>query len=444
MRRSLQHPARLVPLAFLAAILVGTVLLALPVSRTGPHGAPALTALFTATSATCVTGLAVVDTPTYWSGFGKVVILLLIQIGGFGIMTLATLLGLLVSRRIGLRSRLIAQAETRTLALGDVRTVLGRVAVTMLVCEAAVAVALSLRFWLGYDYPPGKAAWHGVFHAVSSFNSAGFALYPDSLIRFVGDWWICLPIALAAILGGIGFPVLFELWRERRRPASWSTHTRITVMGTAVLLAVGFVVVLAFEWTNPRTLGPMGVQSKILSGFFEAVAPRSVGFQTIDYAAANLETITITTGLMFIGGGSASTAGGIKVTTFFLLAYVIWSEIKGESDVVVGRRRITAGAQRQALAVALLGVAVVAVGTMAMITLTDGLRLDQVLFETVSAFGTVGLSMNVTPHLPGPAQFVIVMLMFIGRVGTITVASALALTDRQRLYRYPEERPIVG
>jgi trk system potassium uptake protein TrkH len=444
MRRPLRHPARVVPLAFLLAITVGTGLLMLPVSHAGPGRAPLVTALFTATSAVCVTGLVVVDTPTYWSDFGQAIILGLIQVGGFGIMTLATLLGLLVSRRVGLRSRLIAQAEMRTLALGDVRTVLRRVAVTMLACEAAVAVVLSIRFWAGYRYPLGSAAWHGVFHAVSAFNNAGFALYSDNLIGFVGDWWICLSIAAAVIVGGIGFPVLFELRREWRSPRSWSTHTRITVLGTAILLGVGFLAILAAEWANPRTLGPLGVPDKILAGFFTGTMPRTAGFQTIDYAGTNQETIGITDVLMFVGGGSAGTAGGIKVTTFFLLGYVIWSEIKGETDVVVGRRRIAEGAQRQALTVALLGIAVVATGTLAFIGITRGVRFDQALFECISAFATVGLSIDLTATLPEPAQVLLVIMMYVGRVGTITVASALALSTRRRLYRYPEERPIVG
>jgi trk system potassium uptake protein len=444
MGRTLQHPARLVPLAFLAAVVVGTLLLMLPAARAETGTAPPLTALFTATSAVCVTGLVVVDTPTYWSPFGHVVILFLIQVGGFGIMTLATLLSLIVSRRIGLRGRLVAQAETRTLALGDVRTVLRWVALIMLACEATVAAVLSMRFWLGHDYGFGKALWHGLFHAVSAFNNAGFALYTDNLIGFVDDWAICVPVALAVIVGGIGFPVLFELRREWRRPSCWSTHTRITVFGTVLLLAVGFVAVLIFEWGNPRTFGPLGVLDKLLAAFFQSVVPRTAGFQTVDYATTDLETNALTTWLMFIGGGSAGTAGGIKVTTFFLLAYVIWSQVTGEPDVVVYHRRVTEDAQRQALTVALLGVAVVWVGAMALIVLTDGLRFDHLLFESVSAFATVGLSMNITPTLPAGAQLVLVMLMYVGRVGTITVATALALRTRHRLYRYPEERPIVG
>jgi trk system potassium uptake protein len=443
-RRTLQHPARIVPIAFLLAIVVGTVLLMLPVSRAGSGHAPLLTALFTTTSAVCVASLAVVDTPTYWSGFGQVVIMLLMQVGGFGIMSLATLLGLLVSRRLRLRTRLVAQVETHTLALGDVRAVLLRIAVTVLAIEAAGTIALGLRFWLGYHYPVGKAAWHGLFHTVSTFNNAGFTLYSNSMIRFVGDWWICLTLAALCIAGGIGFPVLFELRREWRRPKGWSAHTRIVLSGTVILLAVGFAAMLAFEWSNPRTFGPLGVPGKILAAFFQGTMPRSAGLQTVDFAAMHLETTTLTDALMFIGGGSAGTAGGIKVSTFFLLAYVIWSEVKGERDVVVGRRRIAESTQRQALAVALLGVGVVAAGTMALVTVTEGVRLDQALFECISAFGTVGLSLNITPSLPGPAQVVLISLMYVGRVGTVTVASALALRARHRRYRYAEERPIVG
>jgi trk system potassium uptake protein len=443
-RRTLQHPARIVPIAFLGAIAVGTVLLSLPAARAGAGHAPLLTALFTTVSAVCVASLAVVDTPTYWSGFGQVIIMLLMQVGGFGIMTLATLLGLLVSRRLRLRSRLVAQVESGALALGDVRGILRRIALTVLACEAAGTLALGLRFWFGYDYPAGRAAWHGLFHTVSTFNNAGFTLYSDSMIRFVGDWWICLTLAALCIVGGLGYPVLFELRREWRKPREWSTHTRIAVFGTAVLLTAGFVTMLAFEWNNPRTFGPLGVPGKVLAAFFQATMPRSAGLQTVDFASMRLESTTVTDALMFIGGASAGTAGGIKVTTFFLLGYVIWSEISGEQDVVVGRRRIAETTQRQALAVALLGVGVIAGGTLALIAVTDGVRLDQALFECISAFGTVGLSLNLTPTLPGPAQAVLIVVMYLGRVGTITVASALALRARHRRYRYPEERPIVG
>lgn len=441
--RALQHPARVVPLSFLAAIAVGTALLSLPVSRSGGGGAPFLVAFFTATSATCVTGLAVVDTATYWSAFGQGVILALIQVGGFGIMALASLLGLLVSHRLGLRSRLLAQAETRTLGLGDVRRVLAGVAAVMVIFEVVTALLLTGRLLIGYDEAPGRAVWLGLFHAVSAFNNAGFSLYSDNLTRFVADPWVSLPIALSVIIGGIGFPVLFELRREARTPSTWTLHTRLTVGMTVLLLAGGTAVFLALEWSNPRTLGPLGIGTKLLAGFFHAVQPRTAGFNSLDYGAMREETWAVTDALMFIGGGSAGTAGGIKVTTFALLAYVILAEARSERDVVVAQRRVAAEAQRLAVAVALLGVGVVALGTLAILTLT-GYPLGRVLFEVTSAFGTVGLSTGITAQLPASAHLVLIALMFVGRVGSVVAASALALRPSRRLYRPPEERPIVG
>ena len=232
------HPARIVPLAFLAAIVVGTVLLSLPYSTPGPTRPPVLTAAFTTVSAVCVTGLTTVDTATYWSPFGQTVIMGLIQVGGFGIMTLATLLGMLVGGKLRLKSSLIAQAETHTLNIGDVRHVVRRVAITMLAFETAFAAVLTARFRCRYDDTWGEAVWHGVFHSVSAFNNAGFALYSDNLIGFVDDAWIMFPICVAIIAGGIGFPVLFELRRRWRAPHQWTVHTRLTVYGSLILLVL--------------------------------------------------------------------------------------------------------------------------------------------------------------------------------------------------------------
>ncbi len=439
----LRHPAQFVVFAFLVAVLLGTLLLALPVAREGPERAPALVALFTATSAVCVTGLAVVDTPSYWSTFGELVILLLIQIGGFGIMTVASLLALLVSRRLGLRTRLTAQAETKTVGLGDVRRVLRAVALTTLVVEALVAVVLCARLATSYDESLGQAAYHGWFHAVSAFNNAGFSLYPGSLIPFVADPVVCVPIAAAVILGGIGFPVLFELRRELVRPRRWSLHTTITVWTYAALLVLGALAVTAIEWSNPQTLGPLSAPGKLLAGFFHGVMPRTAGFNSLDYAQMDEATWLVTDVLMFIGGGSAGTAGGIKVTTFALLGFVILAEVRGDLTVNVARRRLPSGVIRQALSVALLGVAAVVGPAIALLLLT-GFSLDQVLFESVSAFATVGLSTGITADLPAAGQLLLVGLMFIGRLGPVALATALALRSRETLYRLPEERPIVG
>ena len=446
MRRSWQgllHPARVVPAAFLAAIVVGTVLLSLPISTPGPTRPPVLTAAFTAVSAVCVTGLTTVDTATYWSPFGRAVLMALIQVGGFGIMTLATLLGMLVGGRLRLKSSLIAQAETHTLNIGDVRHVIGRIAVTILAFEAVFAALLTVRFRVAYDDTWGQALWHGVFHSVSAFNNAGFALYSDNLIGFVDDAWIMFPICVAIIVGGIGFPVLFELRRRWRSPRFWTVHTRLTVYGSALLLVAGTAAFLALEWANPGTLGPLTVWGKVVGGITGGVVPRTAGFNSFDYGQITPETMAVHYVLMFIGGGSAGTAGGIKVTTFFLLAYVIWSEVRGERDTNIAHRRIAPGTLRQALTVALLAIAVIGVGTMVMLLATD-YTLDVVLFEAISAFATVGLSTGITPDLPPVAEVTLMVLMYVGRVGTITAATALAYKTRHHHFHLPEERPIVG
>ncbi|PXA89180.1 ATPase [Nostoc sp. 3335mG] len=440
---TMRNPARLVPLAFLGAIAVGSVLLMLPFARTGPGGAPFLTALFTATSAACVTGLITVDTPTYWTGFGQTVILLLFQVGGFGIMTAATLLGLATGRRLRLSGRLIARAEHGSAELGNVGRLLSLIVVTTVAVEVVVALLLTLRLHFGYGEGWGSAAWHGVFHAVSAFNNAGFSTYSDSLIGFQLDVWVLAPIAFAIIVGALGFPVIEELCETPFRFSNWSLHTKLTVSGTIVLLVGGFLATLLAEWNNPATLGTMGVGGKLLNSAFHSVVTRTAGFNSIDVAALHEQTQAVTYLLMFIGGGSAGTAGGIKITTFLLLGVVVWSEIRGERDAMAFRRRIGTHVERQALTVVLLALALVSTGVMILLSVTP-FALSDVIFEVISAFATVGLSTGITGQLPASAQAVLIVLMFVGRVGTITVATALALGVRRRTYRYPEERPIIG
>lgn len=439
----LRHPAQVVVVAFALAVLVGTALLMLPVARVGEGGAPFIVALFTSTSAVCVTGLVVVDTPSYWSTFGEVVILALIQVGGFGIMTLASLLGLLVFRRLGLRSRLTAAAETKATGLGDVRTVVKGVVAISLLFETVTAAFLTLRFAWGYDEEWGRATYLGVFHAVSAFNNAGFALYSDSLMGFVSDPWICLPIAFAVIAGGLGFPVWLELYRRFQPTWAWSMHTKMTLSVTAGLLVLGTVFVTASEWNNPATLGALSTPDRLLAGFFQAVMPRTAGFNSLDYGQMADGTLLGTEMLMFIGGGSAGTAGGIKVTTFILLFFVIFAEVRGEADVTAFRRRIDPRAIRQALTVALLALGAVVGSTLVILQLSD-VATEDALFEVVSAFATVGLSTGITADLPTAAHLVLVLLMFVGRLGPITLVSALALRDHSHLHRLPEGRPIIG
>jgi len=389
-----------------------------------------------------VTGLTTVDVPSYWSPFGHVVMLALIQVGGFGILALASLFGLLVSRRMGLRTRLTAASESNTLHMGEVREVIFGVLRTVVVIEATVAAALTVRFLVGYDETPGRALWLGVFHAVSSFNNAGFALWSDSLMSFTGDAWVVLPLCLSVILGGIGFPVLFEL-RKHLKPRLWTLHTKLTLWGSVVLLVGGWVFFTAVEWTNPHTLGAMGGGERVLTGFALSSLPRTAGFNVVDYTQVHESSLFATTTLMFIGGGAASTAGGIKVGTFVLLFYVMLNEVRGERDVEVADRRIGPRTLRQALTVGLLAIGLVLVATLVLMLL-EPLRLNEAMFEVVSAFGTVGLTAGVTPELGGAAQVLLVLVMFLGRVGPVTLVSALALRERPHLYRLPEGRPIIG
>ncbi|WP_426026933.1 TrkH family potassium uptake protein [Brevundimonas sp. TWP2-3-4b2] len=423
--------------------MLGTALLSLPWATATGDPAPLLTALFTATSATCVTGLITVDTATYWSLFGQVVILGLFQVGGFGIMTGATLLGLLISRRMKLGRRLIVQAETKSLQLVDVKGVLMTILWVTLTFELAVAVILTFRFHFGYGEPWGVAAWHGVFHSVSAFNNAGFSTFTDNLMGFALDPLVLFPLCAAVIVSGLGFPVINELLTEWRTPERWSIHAKLTLLGTGGLLVLGFLGVAVAEWNNVGTFSDMSAPAKMLNAFTHSVVSRTAGFNTVDVGQMRPETLFLTDGLMLIGGGSAGTAGGIKVTTFLLLGVIVWAEVRGRSDVTAFRRRICPDAQRQALAVVLLAVGLVGVSTLAILSLTMH-PLEKVLFEVVSAFATVGMSTGITASLPPTAQLILIGLMFVGRVGTITVAAAMALRARHVPYRYPQERPIVG
>ncbi|MFC0007218.1 TrkH family potassium uptake protein [Micromonospora siamensis] len=444
MRRFLRHPVRLVPLGFLAVILLGTGVLMLPWATSQQRYTPFVTALFTATSAVSVTGMNVVDTPNYWNWFGLVMITVLTQVGGLGILTGAALVILAVSRQLGLRNRLLVQAETAEYGIADVRWLLVRIATTVLVTEAVMATVLTGRLWLRYDYPFGRAVGNAVFHSVEAFNNGGFTLYTDGLIGFARDPWVMLPLSIGAIIGGLGFPALFEAVRERRNPAHWAVATKLTIWGSLALIVFFVGYLLLAEWNNPYTIGTYDAAGKILAGFSQIALSRTGGFDVIGIRGLSEESIPMFIALMFIGGGSASTAGGIKVSTFFLLGFVIWAELRGEPDVSVGRRRVAAASQRQALTVALLSVALVGAGTVALIIITTQVRFYAALFEVTSAFSTTGLSLGIAQRLPEVGQYVLTALMYVGRVGPLTLGSAIALNTRRRLYRYPEEQPIVG
>ncbi|GII98273.1 potassium uptake TrkH family protein [Sediminihabitans luteus] len=437
-----QAPARLAVTVFGAVVLLFTALLMPPFATETGKGASLVDALFTATSAVCVTGLVVVPTGEYWSTYGHVVILLGIKIGGLGIMTLASILGMAVSRRIGLTQRLLTAAETKTAKLGEVGSLVRVVIITSTALELLIALLLFPRF-LVLEESPGEAAWHAVFYGISAFNNAGFVPTAEGLAPHVGDWMLCLPIIIGVFIGSLGFPVILNVARARRGTRGWSLHTKLTLTMSVALVVIATVLFATFEWRNEGTLGPLDWHTKLLASLFAGVMPRSGGFSTIDVGSMHESSWLITDALMFVGGGSASTAGGIKVTTLAVMLIAIVAEARGDRDMDVYGRRIPRDTLRLAIAVTFIGATAVLLSSILLLEIT-GWTLDVVLFEVISAFATVGLSTGVTESLPEAGKYVLVVLMFIGRTGTMTFAAALALRDRRRIIRMPEERPIIG
>ena len=450
------HPARTVARVFGLAIVVGTFILSLPISRTANTFGGFLEAAFTSVSAVCVTGLSTVDVSTYWTPFGHLMILLMIKLGGFGIVTFAVFLGILLARRVGLNSRMVSSAEMPGLDQGNPRRLIWKIFIATSSFEFIVSTAVALRLWLGYGYELGDAIWYGVFHAISAFNNAGFALYADSLMGFAADGWMLMPLNLAVILGGLGFPVLFELGRRiiGRVKASqiggviesrlhWTLSTRLVLWSTLVLLIFGTVYFAVIEWNNPATIGQMGPLEKLLNSFTQSVMPRTAGFNSVNIGEVYPATLMGMDIMMFIGGGSASTAGGIKLTTAAVLLFIVWTEIRGETAVNVGSRRLPRSIQRQALTIISLASLAVITATI-LISLTTDFTTDQIFFEVVSAFGTVGLSTGITPQMPVFGQFILMALMFGGRLGLVVVATALAVRQTKVHFEYPKERPLIG
>lgn len=438
---ALRYPARITVTVFAVLILVMTSLLLLPISNARGTVTPFIDAFFTAVSSVCVTGLTVVDTATYWSPFGQGVIALAISLGGLGVMTMASLLALAVSRRLGLTSRLLSVDATQG-RLGDALSLVLGVLVTTIIVEA-VLFAIIFPPFLQQGQPVGTAAWNALFMSISAFNNAGFVNLPEGLAPYVGNWLVILPIMMAAVVGAIGFPVIVDLRRHWRTPRNLTLHTKMTLSTYFGLVVVTGVIVAALEWGNPYTFGPLDLSEKLLSSIVAATNPRSLGASTIDVSQMTGASWFVTDISMFIGGGSGSHAGGIKVTTFMVLLLAAWSEARGNRDVETFGRRIPPFTVRQSVAVLLAGALLVISATVILLVITP-FSLDRTLFEAISAFGTVGLSTGITSALPDAAKLLLAFLMVVGRVGPMTFAAALALRERQSFIRLPQERPIVG
>lgn len=436
------YPARLAMAVFAAIIAVVTGLLSLPFATQSGSRAPFADALFNATSAVCVTGLATVDTANYWSIFGQVVIAIGISIGGLGVMTLASLLGLAVSRHIGLTQRMLAASETKTAQLGQVGSLLRSVVITALVADFAIFVVLFPRFLtLGYSFM--KSLWYALFTAISIFNNAGFVVLPHGLAPHVSDVWMILPIILGTAVGAVGFPVIMDVTRNWRRPGRLTLHSKLTLTTYVALAIIGALMVGAAEWSNPDTYGQLSVSDRVMHSLLAGVNARSSGISVLDVGAMTRGTWFIQDILMFIGGGSASTAGGIKVTTIAVLTLAVLAEARGDRDIEAFGRRVPPSTVRLAVAVTMIGAFLVALATLILLTITS-YSLDVVLFEVISAFGTCGLSTGITQSLPDGGKYVLSALMYLGRTGTMTFAAALALRERRRVIRMPDERPIIG
>ncbi len=436
-------PARLAVSAFGVVVLIFTALLSLPMSSATGDPTPLYQALFTAVSAVCVTGLTVVSTAVHWSFFGQLVILTGIFVGGLGTLTLASLLALMVSKKLGVRGKLIAQEAMNSAGrLGEVGTLLRIVIVTSVVIESALALTLIPRF-LALGESLGQSVWHGVFYAISAFNNAGFTPHSDGIVPYQTDPWILVPLMIGVFLGSLGFPVVMVLQQNGLNWKKWNLHTKLTIQVSFILLAAGTVLWGLMEWENIRTIGGMSLGDKITHSLFASVMTRSGGFNLVDQNQLDSTTMLLTDALMFAGGGSASTAGGIKVTTIAVMFLAIVAEARGDTDVKIYGRTIPEGTMRVAISVIVAGATLVAVSAMLLLQIS-GASLDRVLFETISAFATVGLSTNLSAELPPSGVYVLTALMFAGRVGTVTLAAGLALRQRSQLYHYPEERPIIG
>jgi Trk-type K+ transport system membrane component len=451
-----RSPSRFAIMVFAVLILVFTLLFSLPIATATRTVTPLADALFTAVSVICVTGLSTVDMATHWSVFGHILVYLGVQIGAVGVLTMASILGLVVSRKLGLRAKLMAAsdsnplrihsgpvAEGQAVRLGEVGKLLTTVALSMVVIEGVVALLLFPRMLIA-GIPLGTAAWESLYYAAMAFTNTGFAPNVEGLTAFQEDFWFLSALMIGVFLGAIGFPVILAIATNlRKRRRRWSIHVKLTLLTSVILLVAGAALYIVLEYNNPKTFGKLDVGHTIFQSLFLSTMSRSGGFSTIQISDLHGSSLLVTDMLMFIGGGSASTAGGIKVTTLAVLFLAAFAEARGVDSMDSFKRRIPIDVLRLSVAVALWGATIVAVSSAIILQITKA-PLDHVLFDVISAFATCGLSTGLTEKLPDAGVYVMAATMFCGRVGTVTLAAALAQSQRRQLFQNPEERPLVG
>lgn len=434
-------PYQILVLGFAGLIFLGACLLTLPIASASGEPLNFIDALFTSTSAVCVTGLVVVDTGTRFSLFGQLVIIGLIQAGGLGIMTMATLIALLVRRKINLRERLIMQEALNQMTLAGVVRLTQYIIKTTLCIEFVGGTILAVRWYQDFGL---QGIYFGYWHAVSSFCNAGFDLFGEfsSITRYVDDITVNLAVSFLIILGGIGFTVISDV-AENRNFAKFSLHTKVVLTTTVLLIVFGTIIILALELNNPATLETLSWKGKLLGSYFQAVTPRTAGYNTLNIGELRDATLFFIIILMFIGASPASTGGGIKTSTIGVLVSAIWALISGKNDAEMFGRRLSSTTVYKAFSVVFISATLVIFVT-TMMSITENVDFLKLLFEVVSAFGTVGLSTGITPHLSIAGKLWLILTMFAGRVGPVTLALALALRKRKGAVQYPEGRVMIG
>ena len=437
------NPSLILVIGFAILIIIGAFCLTLPITTENGEGLSFLDAFFTATSATCVTGLVVVDTGDTFSLFGELVILTLIQVGGLGFMTFATLLFALLGKKVSLKEKILLKEAYNVDNTAGIAQLVKRILIFTIVTESVGALILAARFTA--DMSIGQAIYFGFFHAVSNFNNAGFDIMGDfnSLTGYVDDPFVVFTISALVIVGGIGFIVVNELY-EYRTTRKLSFHSKVVISITLVLLIGATILIFLFEYGNERTIGSLSATGKTLGAFFQSVSPRTAGSNTLPIGDLTDATLFLTIFLMYIGGGSGSTAGGIKVSTFAVLLVTVLSQLRGREDIVMFKRRLMFSTILKAMTVALSGTMIVIIVTFILCVTEKNHGLLVYLFEATSAFGTVGLSMGLTPELSTLGRIIIIFTMFLGRLGPLTLGFAISRKRIKESYHYPKAKIMIG
>lgn len=432
---------QILALGFLIVIIIGAIILSLPISSRTGEPTNFLDAIFTSTSAVCVTGLITLDTSTHWSVFGQTVIITLIEIGGLGFMSFGVLISLILGKKITLRERLVMQEAMNTYSIQGLVKMVKYVLIFTMSVQFFGALLLSTQFVP--EYGIGRGIFYSIFHSISAFCNAGFDLFGTSLVGYSSNSVVILVISALIIIGGLGFTVLLEIY-EFKGMKKLSLHSKLVLITTAILVFGGAILMLIFEYNNVNTIANMNIKDKLLNSFFASVTPRTAGFNSISTSGMTLASKFLTIILMFIGGSPGSTAGGLKTVTFGILVLTVICVIKGREDTEVFGRRFTKEIVYKSFTLLFIGVSLVIFSTMILSYTEVGVSFIDLLYETTSAFGTVGITLGLTPNLSSIGKVLIMLMMYFGRVGPLTVMLALTRKRKKSGYKYPEGKILIG